>query len=171
MDVQIVCDQNDFVSLRKIFLNQLAKLPSQGMSGAILADGYSTPTRQRFTDQQKIGAAFAFIIVILMAACLTRLWQYKLFSLRLQFLALLVQADHGLVRIIGSLVHRQYIFHLRNETRAYFGNTPTLDHPRPQFVFFSSFNTQVSEICSVYPKATIRSANSWQIGRASCRER
>src|SRR6266487_2841139 len=153
------------MSLRKILIHQLTELLCERMGGAILADSHPAPARQWFTDQQEIGAAFAAILIILANASPTRLRQHKLGSLRLQFLAFLVQTHHWILLVIRSLVHRQHIFHLGDETSAHFRKTPALDRPRSQFVFFSSFNTQVSEICSVYPNATIRSAKSCNVQR------
>ena len=65
MEVQIICDQNDFMSLRKILIHQLTELLCECMGGAILADSHSAPARQGFTHQQEIGAAFASILIIL----------------------------------------------------------------------------------------------------------
>src|SRR5512142_1331438 len=135
------------------------------MSRAILADGNATPACQGFTQQQEVGTPFTSILIILATASPSRPWQRQFFSLRLQFLTFLIQTNQGMVRIIGSLVDSQYIFHFGNETRADFWKTPTLDRPGSQFVFFSNCQTQVSEICSAYPKATIRSARSWRVQR------
>ena len=53
-----------------------------------------------------------------------------------ELVGLFIEANHRLLRIVGERVSIENLFHAPDKVCAYLGDTPTLDLPRFEFVFF-----------------------------------
>ena len=63
-----------------------------------------------------------------------------------QLLVRLINAHNRIKRVIRTLIYFQHILHFRYKFRVRFGDTPFLDLPRLDFVFFITSQTVVSVI-------------------------
>src|SRR4030042_5098335 len=130
-----------------------------------LGDPYISLPIKRFEKHEHIANTITliFIIITYLYAGSHSPWFTGLFG---QLFGCLVHADQWKIRIIGSLVNSQDIFHGTNKGRIGLrGNAPLIFQPRLKFVFFKVWRTASYEILSTYPSSTILSANSRSVQR------
>ena len=81
-----------------------------------------------------------------------------------QLLGPFVEADHGTLGVIRSLVDIQRVFHVAHELGVGVGrDDPLLAKPRLEFVFFSVRRTVSSLIADTISSSTSLSANNFNV--------
>src|SRR5215467_1360772 len=85
------------------------------------------------------------------------LYTYKL-------LACFIEAHHGIARIVGQPIGLQHILHTPDERGIRLGgDTPGLDDPRLDVIFFRACHTVTVLMVSIKPKTTSSSASSCKV--------
>ena len=115
MNIEIIGHQHQLLRCGIIHIDQLLEFSGKTACAAILIDHHLAPATQWFTHQQQVGAPLAKVFIILTEAAGTRLvWLggqgCSLWSGGLQFLALFIQADHRIARVIRPLIDFQHSF-------------------------------------------------------------
>src|ERR1043165_2847543 len=122
MSIEIVGDEYNLLSIRKVLIHQFLKLMGKVLCSASLGDGYSAPPSKGFTHHEDVSHAPSLVLVVL--PCIFGLLFVRAGSRRQrlsacpvpsQLLVLLVHAHYRIVRVIRAFIHRQHIFHLSYE--------------------------------------------------------
>ena len=111
------------------------------------------PTGFRLTEHEQVAGPVSLVVAIV-----TRLGPDSGPLISHQLLGCLVEADHGIVRVVVLMV--PHILHSSHELPAHLRDAPLLLLPRLEFVFLSIWRTVSREMLSANPIATALSAMS-----------
>src|SRR5574341_469705 len=122
-----------------------------------------TPPPQRFAQHQLVADTLSLIFIIdpgrptpARPLCRSNLAE--------QLLTCFIEAHHGIARIVGQQRGLQHILHAPDELGVRLGrDTPGLDDPRLDLVFFRACHTVTVLMVSSKPKTTSSSASSCKV--------
>src|ERR1700678_696605 len=138
MGVEIVLHQHDFLRLRKVHVGYSFEDLSIIHGRVAIGDLDMSPAFQRGEDHEQIGRSIPFILIIV-ARRLPWLGRDRHTRFGDQLLRGLVHADHGILRIVRSLINLQHVLHAGYERRVGIRwDHPLLLQMRPEEVFLAS---------------------------------
>ena len=134
VSVEIVQHQPYRIGVRICLINQPSHLMSEVHSSALLGHLDMPPTGFRLTEHEQVAGPVSLVLVVI-SFHPTRLGPDSGPLISHQLLGCLVEADHGMVRVVVLMVQVQHILHSSHELPAHLGDAPLLLLPRFEFVF------------------------------------
>ena len=101
----------------------------------LLPDPHAPGSRKRLVPEQEAGTAVALLFIILPKRR-TGLGRKARTRTAMKLLACFVKADNRILRVIRALVDIEDVFHFAHVLGAGFADTPCLDAPGLNFIFF-----------------------------------
>ena len=133
MRVEVVRHQDHLLRLG-IGRHQRLQLLGKVQGCAPLRHAHLTPTRERLHPQEQVAGTAALVLIVFTPGLAWFQGQGAMWG-GMEFLALLVQAHHGTLGIVGPLVHCQHVFHLGDEAGRELTEAPGLHLPGFEFIF------------------------------------
>ena len=134
-------------------------------SSALLGHLDMPPASLRLTEHEQVSCPVSLVLVVI-SFHPPRLGPDSGPLISHQLLGCLVEADHGMVRVVVFVIQVQHVLHPSHELPAHLRDTPLLLLPRLELVFFSIWRTVSREMLSANPIATTLSASSCSVQSA-----
>src|SRR5215468_2921305 len=163
MGVQVVLNQADSLGLGVINVHQLPDAFGIVPPSTVFRHLNMTPPPQRFAQHQLVADTFPLILIIdpgRLTPARPLCWSH----FAEQLLARFIEAHHGIARIVRQPIGLQHILHAPDELGIRLGgDTPGLDDPGLDVIFFSACHTVTVLMVSTKPKTTSSSASSCKV--------
>ena len=126
--VQVICNKYNLLGLRIVDIDKLLERKSKVDRSASVGNCSLPSSFEGFNPQEDIGRAVTLVFVVdsLMSV---RLCGQSPTRSGMEFFGLLVYANNRSLRIIRTLVYREYVLHLCHESGGWFSDAPTAYPP------------------------------------------
>lgn len=155
MGVEIVQDDINTGRFRVQDIDQIPHGIGEILFGAAACDEGMALARFGFGKDEHIPRAVPLVFVVFTPG-MTRADGNGRTGLLEQLQRLLIETNHGAMRVIQLMIQRQDVLHFRQEHRGDLGDTPTSHLPRLNLFFFRISRTVSGAICSTSPSAISR---------------
>jgi hypothetical protein len=169
MAVEVVRDDPRVLRGWVAFLDQPVGCLGKVQLGAPLGHGHTPPADQRFDHHEQVGGPLPHILVITPHRLAVHRWLGGA-GLDVQHDRLLVEADGGVLRVIGLVVQVENVLNRGDTLGTYVREAPLLVLPRLELVLRKRVRMVSGEIDVTKPKATALPASRRSAGGRGRRE-